>query len=96
MELGRSVIHVSTVGQSALVTPDGTAHQVTSLFTQAVVRGALPLRDAQTLATRLGEAPEWVAVAALLVLIGAGVWRRNPARLTTPDETKDEDDDDAA
>ena len=36
MEFGRSAVHVSTVGQSALITPDGTAHQVTSLFTQAV------------------------------------------------------------
>jgi apolipoprotein N-acyltransferase len=96
MEFGRSVVHVSTVGQSALITPDGTAHQVTSLFTQAVVRGALPLRDAQTLATRVGEAPEWVAAAALLVLVGARVRNRRPAASPTPNETKDEDDDDAA
>ena len=70
MEFGRSVVHVSTVGQSALITPDGTAHQVTSLFTQAVVRGALPLRASKTLATRLGEAPEWVALLALVVVLG--------------------------
>jgi len=69
MEFGRSVVHVSTVGQSALISPDGTAHQVTTLFTQALVRGALPLRDATTVATRLGEAPEWVAVAALALLL---------------------------
>ena len=69
MEFGRSVVHVSTVGQSALITPDGTAHQVTSLFTQALVRGALPLRDATTVATRLGETPEWAAAAALAVLL---------------------------
>jgi len=95
MELGRSVVHVSTVGQSALITPDGTAHQVTSLFTQALVRGALPLRDAPTLATRVGEAPEWLAVAALLVMaatsVGAGLRRRH-----TREGRKDEDDDDAA
>jgi apolipoprotein N-acyltransferase len=91
MELGRSVVHVSTVGQSALITPDGTAHQVTSLFTQAVVRGALPLRDAPTLATRVGEAPEWLAAAALLVLAAASLRRRQ-----TREGPKDEDDDDAA
>ena len=45
MEFGRSVVHVSTVGQSALITPDGTAHQVTSLFTQAVVRGGPTIRE---------------------------------------------------
>jgi apolipoprotein N-acyltransferase len=93
MEFGRSVVHVSTVGQSALITPDGTAHQVTSLFTQAVVRGALPLRDATTLATRVGEAPEWVAAGALLALLVMSARNR---RRETPDQTKEEDDDDAA
>ena len=93
MEFGRSVVHVSTVGQSALITPDGTAHQVTTLFTQAVVRGALPLRDATTPATRLGEAPEWVAAAALLTMLALGVRSGRPA---VPETTKEEDDDDAA
>ncbi|MFC7593796.1 apolipoprotein N-acyltransferase [Terrabacter sp. GCM10028922] len=101
MEFGRSVVHVSTVGQSALITPDGTAHQVTSLFTQAVVRGALPLRDATTLATRVGEAPEWAAAAGLLAMLALGI---RGARRTVPEtahdpaphKTKDEDDDDAA
>ena len=93
IELGRSIVHVSTVGQSALITPDGTAHEVTTLFTQAVVRGALPLRDATTVATRVGEAPEWAAAAALLLLWGmALVARRRPDVA----ETKDEDDDDEA
>ena len=97
MEFGRSVVHVSTVGQSALITPDGTAHQVTSLFTQAVVRGALPLRDATTLATRVGETPEWVAVVALLTMLALGIRRGRPtAPDTAPHTTKDEDDDDAA
>jgi len=92
MEFGRSVVHVSTVGQSALITPDGTPHQVTSLFTQAVVRGALPLRDATTLATRVGEAPEWVAAAALLTMLALGIRRGRQMAKTT----KEEDDDDAA
>lgn len=100
IEFGRSVVHVSTVGQSALITPDGTAHQVTSLFTQAVVRGDLPLRDATTLATRVGAAPEWFAATALLVLFGARVVERRRTEhedSTTEDATpddKDQDDDD--
>ena len=93
IEFGRSVVHVSTVGQSALITPDGTAHQVTSLFTQAVVRGDLPLRDATTLATRVGAAPEWVATATLLVLLGEVLVRRRTRRVPSP---KDKDDDDQA
>ena len=96
MEFGRSVVHVSTVGQSALITPDGTAHQVTSLFTQAVVRGALPLRDATTVAIRVGEAPEWVAAAALLTMLALSLRSGRGARARVPQTTKDEDDDDAA
>jgi apolipoprotein N-acyltransferase len=94
MEFGRSVIHVSTVGQSALITPDGTTHQVTSLFTQAVVRGALPLRTETTLATRVGEVPEWVAAAVLvLIMIGSFVrGRGQTAGMVGTSGTKDEDD----
>lgn len=96
MEFGRSVVHVSTVGQSALITPDGTAHQVTSLFTQAVVRGALPLRTETTLATTVGEVPEWVAAGALvLVMVGSFVQgRRAASAVDSAAETKGEDDDD--
>ncbi len=104
MEFGRSVVHVSTVGQSALITPDGTAHQVTSLFTQAVVRGALPLRDSTTMATRVGEAPEWAAAAALIVMLGMSLFtsrgarttteQAGPGRTTAEDSTKGSNDED--
>jgi apolipoprotein N-acyltransferase len=33
------------------------------------------LRDATTLATRVGEAPEWVAAAALLTMLALGLRR---------------------
>ncbi|MDN5795405.1 MAG: apolipoprotein N-acyltransferase [Intrasporangium sp.] len=102
MEFGRSVVHVSTVGQSALITPDGTAHQVTSLFTQAVVRGALPLRTTTTVATRVGQVPEWVAAGVLLLLVvGSFVRGRyrtdqtvGASATTGRTGAKDEDDDD--
>ena len=57
IEHGRSVVHVSTVGVSALITPDGTVHQADVVVHQAVVRRGLPLRDATTLATRVGARP---------------------------------------
>lgn len=81
MEFGRSVVHVSTVGQSALIRPDGTVLQSTQLFTQAVVRGALPLRQERTVATRLGQLPEQVAALALAGLLGGSLLsgRRRPA-----------------
>lgn len=84
MELGRSVVHVSTVGQSALITPDGTAHQVTSLFTEAVVRGALPLRDSRTPAVRLGDLPELLAALALVTLVVVSTRRGRSTRLGAP------------
>ena len=69
IEHGRSVVHVSTVGVSALVRPDGTLDGPTTLFTTAVLDADLPLRAAPTLATRVGAWPEYLAVLALLVLV---------------------------
>ncbi|HET7304765.1 MAG TPA: apolipoprotein N-acyltransferase [Segeticoccus sp.] len=68
---GRSVVHISTVGVSALITPDGQAHQRSSLFTSAVLSGTLPLRTELTVADRLGPWPEAAAslLGALLVLL---------------------------
>ena len=75
MEHGRSVVHVSTVGVSALITPDGTAHQASALFTRAVLSGELPLRTARTLATVVGAWPEYAACLALLVLMSSRLLR---------------------
>jgi len=79
IEHGRSVVHVSTVGVSALITPDGTPHQASALFTQAVLSGQLPLRTALTVATVLGPWPEYAACLALAValLVAAGGARRD-------------------
>lgn len=67
VEHGRSVVHISTVGQSALITPDGVAHHRTSLFTRAALVDRLPLRSDLTLADRWGRAPE-----ILLVVVAGG------------------------
>jgi apolipoprotein N-acyltransferase len=69
VEHGRSVVHVSTVGVSALITPDGRAHQSSTLFTSALLSGALPLRSQQTLADRTGGWPELAACGAVLLLL---------------------------
>lgn len=69
IEHGRSVVHVSTVGVSALILPDGTLRQPTALFTAAALADALPLREGLTLATRLGPWPEYLAVLVLLGLL---------------------------
>ena len=82
VEHGRAVAHVSTVGVSALVAPDGTLLEDTELFTADVLQAALPLRTATTLATRLGAAPEAALAAAGVLVALAGAFtsrRRSPA-----------------
>jgi apolipoprotein N-acyltransferase len=77
IEHGRSVVHVSTVGVSAMITPDGTAHQQTALFTSAVLAADLPLRTDRTVADRVGAWPEYLACAGLaMMLILFGLRRR--------------------
>lgn len=77
VEFGRSIVHVSTVGVSALITPDGAAHQKTDLFTQDVLSGSLPLRSAFTPATHLGA---WPGIAATLAAAAAVLVRATQSR----------------
>jgi apolipoprotein N-acyltransferase len=79
LEHGRSIVHVSTVGVSAMITPDGTAHQRSTLFTPAVLAADLPLRTDRTMADRVGAWPEILAsgsIAMMLVLLGLRRLRR--------------------
>jgi len=79
IEHGRSIVHISTVGVSALITPDGTLHQPSTLFTPAVLAADLPLRTEITLADRVGPWPEDLAcacVAGMLALLALGRIRR--------------------
>lgn len=76
VEYGRSVVHISNVGVSGLITPDGRVHQRTELYTEATIVGELPLRTEQTLAVRTGP---WVVPAAALVVL-VGMLRRPGAR----------------
>ena len=78
VESGRAVVHVSTVGVSALIRPDGSVIRHTGLFTREVLQARLPLLQQRTLATRVGAWPEVVIAAAGLVL--AGLAGRAPRR----------------
>jgi apolipoprotein N-acyltransferase len=69
IEHGRSIVHVSTVGVSALITPDGAAHQRSGLFTPALLAADLPLRTELTVADRVGAWPEDLACAGLLMML---------------------------
>ena len=46
VESGRAVVHISTVGVSALIRPDGSVQDRSRLFTQDVLEARLPLRTA--------------------------------------------------
>jgi apolipoprotein N-acyltransferase len=84
VETGRSVVHISTVGVSALINPDGREVARSDHFTQQVLQARLPLRTERTVATRLGAAPEAALAGIGLVLAGfagfagRGVGRSGP------------------
>jgi apolipoprotein N-acyltransferase len=80
VEHGRSIVHVSTVGVSALITPDGTAHQRSALFTSALLAGDLPLRSVDTVADRVGAWPEYLACGAVLLMLLRLLLRGVPRR----------------
>ena len=86
IEHGRSVAHVSTVGVSALIRPDGTLLHPTTLFTPEALAADLPLRSDLTLASRLGAWPEYCAVLGMLMMfaLSAGTTRRARQRKDQP------------
>jgi apolipoprotein N-acyltransferase len=89
IEHGRAVAHVSTVGVSALINPDGTMLTTSSLFEPAALEADLPLRTQLTWADRLGAWPE--AALTLLGLLGVSLEalrrRRDRRRAAEPAES---------
>ena len=77
IEHGRSVVHVSTVGVSGFIAPDGTVTAKTGLFTAEQGLGHPVVRHERTVADRIGGAPEWLAAAVLLALV-LGSTRTSP------------------
>lgn len=80
VELGRSVVHISNVGVSGLITPDGEIHERTELFTQDLLQGEVPLRQGLTPAVHVAP---WVPVVALLLVL-VGLVHRAPRNGSTP------------
>ncbi|MEU8384002.1 nitrilase-related carbon-nitrogen hydrolase [Streptosporangium sp. NPDC048865] len=75
VEHNRAVITSAITGISAYVTPDGSIAWRTGELVPAMNVLTVPVRTAQTVATRVGALPEWA-----LILVGAGAvaaaWRR--------------------
>ncbi|NJP69037.1 apolipoprotein N-acyltransferase, partial [Streptomyces spiramenti] len=80
VEHGRAVVTAAPSGISAIVAPDGTVEQRTEEFTQDVLIGELPLRDARTVASRVGAAPEWGLALGGLVAWGWAIARNRRLR----------------
>jgi apolipoprotein N-acyltransferase len=76
IEHGRSVVHVSTVGVSGFISPDGTPVEKTTLFTPAARYGSPVVRTEVTLSDRLGPLPEYAAAVAFGALVALGLWLR--------------------
>jgi apolipoprotein N-acyltransferase len=73
VEHGRAVVTAATSGISAVVGPDGTIRQRTREFTQATLSATIPLRDASTVADRVGAIPEWTLAMVGLISCAAAI-----------------------
>lgn len=70
---GRAVVHVSNVGVSAVISPNGVVQQRTGHYTAEQFVATVPLRESITLATRLGQWPAILAGVASVLLVGTAV-----------------------
>ena len=84
MELGRSVVNISTVGLSAVIAPDGTIVQQLPWYTPATMVQDVALSTVTTPAVLLGRQLEWfvsgLALAALVIAGFAGRPRRKASK----------------
>ncbi len=64
IESDRAVVYVSTTGQSAIISPDGSLIASTGIWRRAELDARVPLRTNVTLADRLGGWPEGAISAA--------------------------------
>jgi apolipoprotein N-acyltransferase len=74
LETGRWVLQAAPTGFSAVIEPDGTVRQRSSISEQRVLYDTVGMRDGQTIATRVGAWP--MLLVALACLAGAQVIAR--------------------
>lgn len=72
VESGRATVQVSTVGVSAVISPNGTVAADTGLFTAEQLVARLPLRESLTPATRLGAWPSLLVGVLAVAMTVAG------------------------
>jgi apolipoprotein N-acyltransferase len=77
VEHGRAVLVAATSGISAVISPDGAVVSEIGEANVGYLVEVVPLRDALTVADRLGQVPEWIlAVMGLAAMVWAAVRRR--------------------
>lgn len=79
-EHARATVQISTVGVSAMISPDGSVAERTGLFTAEELVATLPLRTTITPAARVGPALETGAYVLAAAAVTAGVLRRTSTR----------------
>ena len=86
VEHGRAVVVAATSGVSAVIDPAGRVEQRSGVFQPAVLVADVPLRDARTLADRLGPWPERVVAALGLVAVACALPRRRRRPAAAPSD----------
>ncbi|MEX1007492.1 MAG: apolipoprotein N-acyltransferase [Acidimicrobiia bacterium] len=80
-ETARPVLQASVSGISAVIEPDGTVHDTTDLFEQAIVRSTIPTTTGETPYVRFGD---WIvplsALGLVAVTVVAIVWSTRSRR----------------
>lgn len=90
VEHGRATVQISTVGVSAVIAPNGAIVQDSGLFTAEQLVATLPLRESQTLATRLGAWPAWIVDALAVCVVVAGMAGARRVRRAQRDADRNE------
>jgi apolipoprotein N-acyltransferase len=84
IENDRWVLQVAPTGFSAIVGPDGTVHQRSSVSERAVLQQTVGTREGTTLYTRIGLLPAWIVALASLALGWGAAWRQRRQRRREP------------
>jgi apolipoprotein N-acyltransferase len=80
MELGRSVVNVSTVGITAVIAPDGTITERLPWYTAGSILADVPLSNVTTPAVLIGRQVEWlVSIIGLAGLVIGFLFGRSTA-----------------
>ena len=81
IELGRTVVNISTVGTSAIIAPDGSTIDELEWYTADAMVADVPISTHITPAVALGRQFEWLVAALGLSALAIAAWRlRKPRR----------------